>query len=199
MHGIGVHQPGHGLGVGVDARGGDFTVWSDQDRDLGRVAPRQPLQLAKRHLLRIADYAALSPAVWNLDAGALPGHPHRERLDLVEIHGRVVPNTALGRAASDVVLDAKTGEDSGAAVVELDREMHDQLPLGITKHLTNIRAEVELVGRAVVLLQRHLEWRLFAWLLLFDLLHLWHDYLPVALRPATELLRANQKAADASH
>ena len=50
--------------------------------------------------------AALGAAERDVDQGALPGHPHRQRPDFVEVGRRVVAQAALGRAARDVVLDA---------------------------------------------------------------------------------------------
>src|SRR5438477_463730 len=62
-HRVGVHDPGHRLGVGVDVRGGDVALGADDDADLGGVAPRHVLELAERHLLRVADDASLAAAV----------------------------------------------------------------------------------------------------------------------------------------
>ena len=36
VHRVGVHQPGHDLGVRVDVRGGDVPLGADEDLDLGR-------------------------------------------------------------------------------------------------------------------------------------------------------------------
>src|SRR5262249_59213244 len=81
------------------------------------------LQLAHGEPARIDDHAALGAAVGDVDDGALPGHPHRQRFDLVQGDVWVVPDAALGGAAIDVVLDAVAGEDLYAAVVHLDGEV----------------------------------------------------------------------------
>ena len=82
LHRDRVHDPGHDLWRGVDVGGRDVPVGSDQHRDLARVAPRQALQLVVLSRSRVDDHAALGAAEGNPDHGALPGHPHRQRLDL---------------------------------------------------------------------------------------------------------------------
>ena len=79
--------------------------------DLGGEAAGQALQLLQRELLGVDDDAALAAAVGDVHHGALPGHPHRQRADLVQGHVLVVADAALGRAAAEVVLDAIAGED----------------------------------------------------------------------------------------
>ena len=123
VHRIGVHHPGHDLGVGVDVRGRDVLLGADQDLDLGEEAAGQALELLLAELLGIDDDAALAAAVRDADDRALPGHPHREGLDLVERDVLVVADAALGRAAAEVVLDAVAGEDLDRPVVHVDREV----------------------------------------------------------------------------
>ena len=103
--------------------------------DLGREAAGQALELAHRELLGVDDHAALAAAVGDADDRALPGHPHRQGLDLVEGHVLVVADAALGRAAAEVVLDAVAGEDLDAAVVHLDREVDGQLAARLAQDL----------------------------------------------------------------
>ena len=50
--------------------------------------------------------AALRAAERHVDERALPGHPHGQRADVVEVGARVEAQAALGRTAGDVVLDA---------------------------------------------------------------------------------------------
>ncbi len=45
VHRVGVHHPGHDLGVGVDVRGRDVLLGADEDLDLGEEAAGQPLEL----------------------------------------------------------------------------------------------------------------------------------------------------------
>src|SRR6202022_4620289 len=84
MHRKRIHDPGHRLAVGINVRRGDVAVRADENRDLGRESPRHVLELVEWELLRVDDYSALGAAERDIDDRALPGHPHRERLDLVE-------------------------------------------------------------------------------------------------------------------
>ena len=65
-------------------------------------------------LLGVADDAALGAAVGQIDQRVLPGLEHGQGHDLVHVHGRVVANAALERAAGVVVLGAIAGEDLDA-------------------------------------------------------------------------------------
>jgi hypothetical protein len=102
---------------------GDVLLGTDEDLDLGEEPAAEALELLLRELLRVDDDAALAAAVRDADDRALPGHPHREGLDLVERDVLVVADAALGRAAAEVVLDAIAGEDLHRPVVHVDREM----------------------------------------------------------------------------
>ena len=156
VHRVGVHDPGHRLAVRVHVRRGDVPLGPDDDADLGRVAAGQALELAQRELLGIDDDAALGAAVGDVDDRALPGHPHRQGLDLVEGHALVVADAALGRAAAQVVLDAIAGEDLDAAVVHLHREVDDQLAPRLAQDPAQAGIEVQPLGRQVELLLGHL-------------------------------------------
>src|SRR3970282_1969868 len=62
VHRVGVHDPGHGLGVRVDVRGRDVPLGADEHADLGGEAAGQPLDLMRRQLLGVDDDAALAAA-----------------------------------------------------------------------------------------------------------------------------------------
>src|SRR5206468_4100780 len=96
VHRVGVDDPGHDLLVGVDVGGRHVALGAEQVGEIGRVAAGQALQLAARHLRGVADDAALAAAEGDVDDLALPGHPGRQRLDLLERHVRVVADAALG-------------------------------------------------------------------------------------------------------
>ena len=85
----------------------DVAVGADDALELGREAagerPRAPSALS---CARVDGHAALGAAERHVDQGALPGHPHRQRANLVEVGRRVEAQAALGRTAGDVVLDA---------------------------------------------------------------------------------------------
>ena len=151
VHRVRVHDPGHRLGVGVDVRGGDVALGADEDADLGREAAGQALELALAELLGVDDDAALAAAERDAHDGALPGHPHRQGLDLVEGDVLVVADAALGRAAAEVVLDAIAGEDLHRAVVHLHREVDRQLALRLAQDLAQSGRQVELLGSQVEL------------------------------------------------
>src|SRR5690606_8108919 len=74
-HAVGVHDPGHRLRVGAHIGRRKVAVRADDDADLGGIAPGEPLQLVLAHGIRIADHAALRPAVRQVDERALPRHP----------------------------------------------------------------------------------------------------------------------------
>ena len=84
VHGVGVHDPRHHPLVGVDVGRGDVGVGAQGLDDRGGVAPGDALQLRVGELERIADHAALRAAERDVDHRALPGHPRRQRLHLVE-------------------------------------------------------------------------------------------------------------------
>src|SRR5207249_2515940 len=99
--------------------------------DLARVAPGESLQLAFAQVLGVADHPALGAAEGEPGDGALPGHPHGQRLDLVKGDVGVIADAALGRSPGDVVLDAEALEHPNRAVVHLHREVDDELALDL--------------------------------------------------------------------
>ena len=106
VHRVGVEHPRHRRRVRADVRRGDVLLRADLVDDLRGEPARHALELAARHRLRVADHAALRAAERQAHQRALPRHPHRERLDLVERDVGVIANAALRRAARDVVRDA---------------------------------------------------------------------------------------------
>src|SRR4029078_635588 len=112
------------------------------------------LELLLRKLLSVDERAALAAAVGNADHCALPGHPHGEGLDLVEGHVLVVADTALGRAAAEVVLDSIAGEALDAAVVHVDREVNGELATGLAQDAAHALVQPEALGGEIELLLR---------------------------------------------
>ena len=151
VHRVGVHHPGHDLGVGVDVRRRDVLLGSDEDLDLGEEAAGQALELLLAELLGVDDDAALAAAVRDADDRALPGHPHGEGLDLVERDVLVVADAALGRPATEVVLDAVAGEDLDGSVVHVDREMDGQLAAGLAQDAAHALVHPQAVGGEIEL------------------------------------------------
>jgi hypothetical protein len=151
VHRVGVHDPGHRPGVGPHIRRRDVPLRTEQRPDLSRVAAGQPLQLADRQAPGGAGDAAFGPAEGDADQGALPGHGHRHRAHLVEVHVRRVADAALGRAARQVVLDAVPLEDGQRPVVDEDREAHRQLALAGAQDGVQGGMQVEALGNSVEL------------------------------------------------
>ncbi len=58
-HRVGIHHPGHRLGVCPHVRGWDVLLRPDDRHELGGEAAREPLQLIRRVLRRVDDDAAL--------------------------------------------------------------------------------------------------------------------------------------------
>ena len=143
VHRVRVHDPRHHLGVGADVGRGNVLLGADLVDDLARVAPREPLLLAERERLRVADDAALGAAEREAHQRALPRHPHRERLHLVLRHGRVVADAALGRAARHVVDDAVALERPHGAVVHLHGHRHLDALLAVGEDLDQVRVDGE--------------------------------------------------------
>ena len=154
MHRDRVHDPRHRLGVRADVGRRDVRVGTDDPLELGREAPRHGLQLLRAHRGRVAGDAALRAAERDVDEGALPGHPHRERADVVEVGRGVEAEAALGRSTRDVVLDPIALEDLERAVVALHREVDGVLTLRHAQDRPDAGLEGEVVGGGVELRER---------------------------------------------
>ena len=146
MHGIGVHDPRHGLLVGIYIGGGYVFFRPDEFDDLRGVATRHALEFAHRHFVGIANHAALGSAERNVDDRALPSHPAGQRAYFVERDIGSVANTALAGASCNRVLHAKASEDLEVAVVHADREVHDHFAIGSTENLPQALVQIELLG-----------------------------------------------------
>ncbi len=149
VHGVGVHHPRHGLLVGVDVGRGHVFLRADELDELGGVAAGHALQFAARHVLGIADDAALGAAEGNVHHRALPGHPARQRAHFVERDVGRIANAALGRAAGDGVLHPISGEDLQLSVVHVDRDVDDDLAVGLLQHPPQPFVELQFFGSQV--------------------------------------------------
>ena len=144
VHGVGVHDPRHGLLVGVHVRRGNVLLRPDELDDLRGVAARHALQLALAHALGIADDAALGSAEGNIDDRALPGHPTGQRAHFVQRDIGRVADAALARTARHGVLHAEAGEHVDHAVVQGHRKVNDDLPRRRAQHLPQSFIEIQL-------------------------------------------------------
>ena len=142
VHGVGVHDPGHGLLVGVHVGRGDVFFRADEGDEFGGVAAGHALELALGHVFGVADDATLGSAEGDVDDGALPGHPAGEGADFVERDVGRVADASLGGAAGLGVLDAVTGEDLDGAVIHGDGDVDDDFAGGIAEDLPDALVEV---------------------------------------------------------
>ncbi len=157
VHRVRVEDPGHHRPVGADVRGRDVLLGADLVDDLRRVAAGHPFELAPRQLLGVANHAAFCAAERDVHQRALPGHPHGERLDLVERDVRVVADAALGRAARDVVRDAVALVRDDRAVVHRHRRGDDHRLLAFLEDVHEPLVDGEDLGDALQLLASDVE------------------------------------------
>ena len=154
-HAVGIHDPGHGLRIGVDIGRGNVLLRPDERQNRAGVAARHPLQLALRHVLRVAGDAALGAAEGNIHHCALPRHPGGQRFHFVERHLRMEADAALGRAAHRAVLHAIAFEAVNVAVVHAHRHGDREHALGILDHFPRIVVEAHGVCRGIEILHGH--------------------------------------------
>jgi len=83
VHGVGVHDPGHGLFVGAHVGSGDVFFGADEFDEFGGVAAGHAFEFALRHFFGVADDSAFGSAEGDVDDGALPGHPGGEGANFV--------------------------------------------------------------------------------------------------------------------
>ena len=145
------------LRAGADVGRRDVDGRADQVEDLRDVAAGDALELAVGHLQRIARHAALGAAERNVDDGALPGHPGRQRLAVVEIDVRVVADAAFARAARVVVHDAVALEHPQVPVVHHDRHRDDDLAARVAQRLERVRVGMQDRGGAIDLFENVVE------------------------------------------
>ncbi len=149
VHGVGIHDPGHGLLIGVDVGRGNILLRPDEVDDLRRVAARHALQFALAHRLGVADDAALGAAEGNVDHGALPGHPTGQRAHFVQRDVGRVADAALARAAGNVVLHPEAGEHLDVAVIHGHRKMNNDFARRRSQQLPQAFIQVELACRKI--------------------------------------------------
>ena len=146
MHGVGVHNPGHGLFVGVDIGRGDVAFRSDEIDDFGGVAAGDFFEFGVREDVRIADYTALAAAEGDIRDRAFPGHPGCQSADFIQGHVGSKTDAALGRPAGHRVLHPVAGEDFQAAVVELHRDVNRDLAGRSAEDFAHAVIELEALG-----------------------------------------------------
>jgi hypothetical protein len=106
LHRERVHHPGHDSGAGAHVGCWNVDGRSDEIENLRNVAARDALEFPIGHFQRVAGNAALGTAERDVDDGALPGHPRRQRFAVVEVDAGVIADAAFARAARVVVDNA---------------------------------------------------------------------------------------------
>src|SRR5690606_35662300 len=66
-------------------------------------------------------------------------------------------NAALGRAWSTVVMHAIAGEHLDRAIVHLNREVHDRLPVAVGENPAHVLAEIDDIGGDIELLDGYVK------------------------------------------
>src|ERR1019366_853329 len=144
-HAVGVHDPRHGLRVGIYVGRGDVLVGHDQRRDLIGIAASEAFQFIPRQALGIAADTALGAPEGYVHQGALPRHPGGQGRHFVEGDAGVIADSAFARSADVTVLHAVGIEDTDGAVVHLDGKRQGNGAAGTAQYLTQSRIEVQVV------------------------------------------------------
>src|SRR5258705_11700129 len=101
MHGVGIHDPGHNLLVGVDVRTGHIFFRTQDLHQFRSVPSAVALQFTLGHLVWTANHPTSCAAERDVYQGPFPGHPPRECTRLVKGQGGAVTNATLGWPALD--------------------------------------------------------------------------------------------------
>src|ERR1043166_120854 len=168
VHRIGVHDPGHGLLVGIHVGGGHVLLRSDEVQEFSRVAAGHALDFADRHLLRIANDAAFGAAEGHIHYCTFPRHPRCQRAHFVESDIRSVTYSALCWSTRKVVLHAITLKHLNTTRIHARRDIDLQLPVGNSQHGVQIRIEVQHLRRTVEARHHRFERVLFFYLANID-------------------------------
>ena len=144
VHGVGVHDPGHRLLVGVYIGCGNIFFGSDEVDDLRGVAARHALQFTLAHLLGVADHSALGSAEGNIHDRALPRHPTRQCTHFVERDVWRVANAAFSGTASDGMLNTESGKNLNATIIHGHRKVNDNFARRCPQQLPQPFIQIEL-------------------------------------------------------
>jgi len=120
-------------------------------RQLTHPTAANTFLFARTQIVRVTYNTAFTAAKRDIDHGAFPGHPHRQRPYGVDRFGRVKANATLTGTARVIMLDTKTPEDLRGAIIHPHRNAKRVFPQRIAQEFTSIGVEVENVGHAVEL------------------------------------------------
>ena len=157
-HSVGIHDPGHGLRIGINVGSGNVEVGTDDRQNFAGIAAGHALELGFGHTLGIADDAALGAPKGHVDRGGFPGHPCGERFDFVKCDVRMVADAALAGSARHVVLHAVAGENFYLTVIHLCRDGNFQDALGSAQDLPQSGIELQEFRGHIELNLRDAKW-----------------------------------------
>ena len=146
VHGVGVHDPGHGLLVGAEVGRGNVALGPKPLAQFGGVAARDAFEFASGELRGIADDAALGAAEGNVHHRAFPGHLAGQRAHFVQRHIGRETDAALARPAHQRMMHAITDEDFQPPVIERHGNVDGDLLVGIAHEAVNAVFETQLFG-----------------------------------------------------
>ena len=95
---------------------------------------------------RVKTVASSAGSTASMGRARRSGRPGGRKSRVVTLMSR---QPALGRAAREVVLDAKSRVDANTAIVMADREMDDQLPLHLSEQAPGAIGEAKHLGSGV--------------------------------------------------
>ena len=146
VHGVGVHDPSHGLLVGANVRCRDIALGTEPVRKLRSVAAGEALEFVARHFAGIADDATLGAAEGNVNDRAFPGHPGGEGADFVEGDIGCEADAAFAGTADGGVQDAIADENFQLSIVHANGNVQSDFFIGIFKIAIDALLQTELIG-----------------------------------------------------
>src|SRR5579859_7499433 len=100
--------------------------------------------------------ASFTAAEANIHYRALPRHPGGQRLHFFQSDVGMVADSAFGRSARRVVLDAKSLEAPDAPVVHANGQGDSKDALGVLDHFPNIAFEFQRIRSQIEVFKREL-------------------------------------------
>ena len=125
-----VHKPRHDLSIGVDVRGGDVFIHTNDWTDPSKEPSRQLFQFPFGIVSWIYGYAAFSTTVRDIHYGSLVSHESGQGPHFVQIDFLMVTDPTLKRTPGVVVLNAIPLEDGQRAVVPIEWYFDGKFTIG---------------------------------------------------------------------
>ncbi len=156
-HGVSVHNPRHGLRVGINIGRGNVLRGPDDRQNFAGIAPRHPFEFALGHALGVTNHAALRAAERHVQHGGLPRHPGRQRFYLIQRYVGMVADASFSGSSRDVVLHPVAGQHFYLPVIHLCRDGNLQHALGRAQYLPQSGIELQEFRRHIELNLRDAE------------------------------------------